>query len=82
MTLIKVYVKIMADFCVIILNYSTNFMQKDRKRNGAVPFCVPLILEASVPTSFLDERTRSLMFWFLKNRQILEKVFVPSTKNL
>ena len=39
----------MADFCIIILNFSTNFVQKERKRNGAVPFCVPLNLEASVP---------------------------------
>ena len=47
--------KIMVDFCIIVLNFRPILMQKERKRNETVPFCVPLILEASVPASFLSD---------------------------
>ena len=35
-------------------NISPNFDAKGKKKEQAVPFCVPLILEASVPASFLS----------------------------
>ena len=36
-------------------NISPNFDEKGTKKERAVPFCVPLILEASVPASFLSD---------------------------
>ena len=35
------------------LKFFPNFYAKGTERNGTVPFCVPLILEAFVPASFL-----------------------------
>ena len=60
--------KLMTHFCIIAIGFSLILMQKERKSNGAVPFCVPLILrhlflprsflifEAAVPASFLKKR--------------------------
>ena len=44
----------------IFENISPNFDAKGTKKERAVPFCVPLILEAYVPASFLKKRNAFL----------------------
>ena len=54
----------------LILNW------KERKRNEIVPFCVPLILEASFPASFLSDFRGTVPASFLKNRNAFRNMFL------
>ena len=54
----------------LILNW------KERKRDETVPFCVPLILEVSVPASFLSDFRGTVPASFLKNRNAFRNAFL------
>ena len=48
----------MQKVCIFCRNcgyFQQILMQKERKKEKSVPFCVPLILEACVPASFLSD---------------------------
>ena len=53
MQISRMIFKIFKNFLKFLPNLYAKGTEKERKRNGTVPFCVPLILEAFVPASFL-----------------------------
>ena len=79
----------MVDFCIIVLNFRPILLQKERKRNETVPFCVPLISEAFLPSSFLNIRNAflntllffplgiSIQIWLTRSGIYHEEQFPP-----
>ena len=78
----KVYIKMQISRIIfkilkICWNFYLIFMQKEqRKRNETVPFCVPLILEAFVPASFLSDFRGTVPASFLKKRNAFRNAFL------